>query len=294
VAPLQRRMRQPRGAAAASPPPRPALVELSGPSEHSRSGVSGRLVARSPSGLSQARGVFRRTAGLGRPSTTYTPVSRGLRPSFRARSRRPPPDRPCGLHARRASPGVSCPSAHHGSAGPLARGSQPPLRSAPGVSTPSAASSPRALPGLFHPGALLGFSLQGFDPPGPPVPPSEGPSPPRRWAAAGSATSGARDRAIVARSAASSPRLVVPGVRPPQHWLRASRRAIPSWASSSLGLSRPPPHRPRFPGGHPPSSFRTGIGLAPRSRPGSAGSSTATDLARLRESSGPFEVLPLL
>jgi hypothetical protein len=207
---------------------------------------------------------------------------------------RPSPGRPCGLRVRRASRGVSCPSAHHGFAGPPAQGSQPLLRSALRVSTLSAACSPRALPGLFHPGALMGFTLQGFDPPGPSVPPSEGPSPPRRWAAAGRATSGARGRAIVARPAASSPRLLVPGVRPPRRWFRASRRAFPSWASSSLGISRPPPSRPRFPGGHPPSSVRTGIGLSPCSRPGSAGSSTATDLARLRESSVPCEVLPLL
>jgi hypothetical protein len=45
-----------------------------------------------------------------------------------------------------------------------------PLRSGPRVSTLSPASSPRALPALFHAGALLGFALQGFPPPGPSVP----------------------------------------------------------------------------------------------------------------------------
>jgi hypothetical protein len=50
------------------------------------------------------------------------------------------------------------------------RGFQPPLRSGLRVSTLSPACSPRALPALFHAGALLGFALQGLAPPGPSAP----------------------------------------------------------------------------------------------------------------------------
>jgi hypothetical protein len=121
------------------------------------------------------------------PSASRRPVGSSVEPPTSAGSHRPtrlapaafaPPsgltrDRPlrdalAGHASQRASRGVPCPSAHAGFAGPLARGFQAPLRSAPRVSTLSAASSPRALPGLFHPGALLGFALQGFAPPGPP------------------------------------------------------------------------------------------------------------------------------
>ncbi len=182
---------------------------------------------------------------------------------------------------RRASHGVRRPSAHDGIAGPLARGFQPPLRSAPRVSTLSAASSPRTLPVVFHTGALMGFALQGFTPPGPSLPPSEGPTPPRRWAAAGYATTGAR-----ATRSAGDPRPRPRGF-PSREYVpsgavsRASGGPLPSWASSSLGRSRPRPRRRRsrrpsphgLPDGHrafaldPPRPFGVFDGHGPGSTP---------------------------
>jgi hypothetical protein len=57
---------RPRGVEPASPPTRPTLVELGGPSEHIRRRVSRCPVPRSLFGLSQAREVFRGAGGTGR------------------------------------------------------------------------------------------------------------------------------------------------------------------------------------------------------------------------------------
>jgi hypothetical protein len=84
-----------------------------------------------------------------------SPLLQGFHP-------KPPVARPPSrAGARRASPGVRCPSALDGSTGPHTRVFQLPLRSALRVSSLSAACSPRTLPALFHAGALMGFSPSG-------------------------------------------------------------------------------------------------------------------------------------
>jgi hypothetical protein len=222
--------------------------------------------------------------------STYSPVSRGLRPSSRVFTRGCLPRFVLSGAARRASLGVSCPSAHPRPAGPLPRGFHTPLRSGLRVSTLSPASSPRALPALFHAGALLGFALQGLDPPGPSAPLTRPVTP---------ATLAARR---LRTSRRSESRLVVRAARKPV--LGASRPRSPNppagCSPDAVGLAPllgfilpealPPPAAPPRPGGHPPLGFRATFGLAPRDRPDPPGSSTASGLARLLEPSSLSEV----
>jgi hypothetical protein len=289
-APLQRRTRRSRGADPASPPNRlnPRGVRLTfGAHSTRRIGLSG---SRSPCGLSQAPGVFRRAAGLGRlldllASLPWpSPLLQGCH------SRPPAALRPLGRRATRLSwgflPFSTCQTRGSTCAGaPIS-----PLRSGPRVSTLSPASSPRALPALFHAGALLGFALQGFllrvrrhll----------RGPSPPRRWPPAGCTLRGGKERTeSAAHPASPSSRLLVPGVRMLRPAVRQSPKSAPL-VGFILPEACDPPAAPPRPGGHPPLGFRTTFGLAPCGRPGPPGSSTASGLTRLQEPGSLSEVL---
>jgi hypothetical protein len=245
VFPLQRRMATSRGRAdVTADPGNPHGVELTfGALSVRRIGVFG-----SPSPLRPLAGPWglpsHRRPRPGCPDLHASlpwpsPLLQGFHP------RLPVVRPPSRAGARRASPGVRCPSALDGSTGPHARDFQLPLRSTLRVSTLSAACSPRTLPALFHAGALMGFSPSGgfsSEPVGTPY--------------------GARHLHDVGRPP-SAP-LQRPGpcpseatIRKPVHEASRARNPcrsrgcypawygrIPSWASSFLGFLR---HRTRRP-----------------------------------------------
>jgi hypothetical protein len=241
--------------------------------------------------------TFRRSMGSSAATpasadcSTYSPHSQGLRPSSRVFTRGYLSRRALSSAARRASLGVSCPSAHARPAGPLARGFHAPLRSGHEVSTSSPAYSPRALPAVFHAGAPMGFALQGFAPPGPSAPlprphhPHDVGCPPAaHFAAAEVAPFRRATRKPVLR--ASRPRSPLPaaGCSPD-----AAGERSPPGLPSSLGPLPPPAAPPRSaasPHGLP-DGFRT-CALQP---PRPSGVFTASGPARLREPSSPSEVL---
>jgi hypothetical protein len=78
--------------------------------------------------------------------------------------------------------------------------------------------------------------------------------------------SGAKNARSVVRSAASSSRLPVPGVRVPRLPVRHAGNPFPSWASSSLGLARSIPCRLRS-ATIPPRTFERLSDLRPRTTP---------------------------
>jgi hypothetical protein len=199
--------------------------------------------------------------------STYSPGSQGLRPSSRVFTRGCLPRCALAGLARRASPGVPCPSAHAGRAGPLIAGLPTPATFRPQGFDPLAGLLParppgpvscRSAPGLRPSGACSSRVRRHL---------SRGPSPPRRWLPAGCALHGGLNRASsVARSASPSSRLPVPGVRTHQPAFRPTPLgSLPSWASSSLRLSRCPPRRHRS-GGDPPHGLPSDLrACAPRS-----------------------------
>jgi len=218
--------------------------------------------------------TFRRSMGSSATTpasadrSTYSPHSQGLRPSSRVFTRGRLPRHALSSAARRASLGVSCPSAHARPAGPLARGFHAPLRSGLEVSTSSPACSPRALPALFHAGAPMGFALQGFAPPGPSAPlprphhPHDVGCPPAaHLAAVQVAPSRRATRKPVLRASRTRSPLPAAGCSPDA----AGERSPPGF-SSSLGPLLPPAAPPRS--AAPSMDFPTAFGLAPCSRPG--------------------------
>jgi len=223
--------------------------------------------------------------------STYSPRFPGLRLSSKVVTRGRLPRFVLPGAARRASPGVSCPSAHARPAGPLARGFRVPRYvPAPGFRPsrrlpPREPSRPCFMPERSWASPFRGFLLRDRRCL------SRGPSPPRRWLPAGCTLRGGKERTeSAARSASPSPGLPVPGVRMPRPAVRQSPESAPL-----LGFILPeacdPPAAPPRPGGHPPLGFRTTFELAPRGRPGPPGSSTTSGLTRLREPGCLSEVL---
>jgi hypothetical protein len=178
--------------------------------------------------------------------STYSPDSRGLRPSFRVFTRGYLPRFVLSGAARRASLGVSCPSAHARLAGPLTAGLPHPATFRPQGFPPSRRLSPRApsrpcfMPerSWASPSRVLLLRVRRYL--------LRGPSPPRRWLPAGCALLGGLSRAqSFARPASPSSGLPVPGVRTLRPAVRLTPMgSLPSWASSSLRLFRHPPRRP--------------------------------------------------
>jgi hypothetical protein len=223
--------------------------------------------------------------------STYSPRFRGLRPSSKVVTRGRLSRFVLAGAARRASPGVSCPSAHARPAGPLARGIRTPRYVPASGFRPSRRLPPREpsrpcfMPERSWASPFRGFFLQARRYP------SRGPSPPRRWPPAGCTLRGGKERTeSAAHPASPSSRLPVPGVRMLRPAVRQSPKSAPLLGFLLLEACSRPAAPPR-PGGHPPMGFRAAFGLAPCGHPGPPGSSTASGLARLQEPSRLSEVL---
>jgi hypothetical protein len=250
---------QPRGVEPTSPSTRPSPrgVRLTFEAHSARRiDVSGSPIPLRPLAGPWGLPSHRRPRSIARP-TRLAPVAFAPPPGFslEAARRASRPSRVQGRSAQRASLGVPCPSAHHGLAGPLIAGLPiSPLRSALRVSTLPTVCSPRALPTIFQAGALLGFALQGFAPPGPSVPLTRPVTPTTLKARQLRTSWRPGSHRTGARPASPSSGLTVPGVRsrrPVVHQYRrdrsppglhpswgpsASRRAAPIWRPSPPGL----------------------------------------------------------
>ncbi len=241
---------QPRGVEPTSPSTRPSPrgVRLTFEAHSARRiDVSGSPIPLRPLAGPWGLPSCRRPRSIARP-TRLAPVAFAPPPGFslEAARRASRPSRVQGRSAQRASLGVPCPSAHHGLAGPLIAGfPTSPLRSVLRVSTLPTVCSPRALPTMFQAGALLGFALQGFAPPGPPVPLTR-PVTPTTLKARQLRTSwrpGSHQNRRATRLpvlGASRPRSPIP----PAGCSPGPSGSLPSWASSFLGPFRLPSRRP--------------------------------------------------
>jgi hypothetical protein len=169
-APLQRRTRRSRGADPASPPNRlnPRGVRLTfGAHSTRRIGLSG---SRSPCGLSQAPGVFRRAAGLGRlldllASLPWpSPLLQGCH------SRPPAALRPLGRRATRLSWGFLPFSTCQTRGSTCAGRSELPATFRPRGFDPLAGFLPASPPGPVSCRSAPGLRPSGVPPPGPSAP----------------------------------------------------------------------------------------------------------------------------